>query len=37
MACIPESAKRGLEWWQIAVALAVALSWLGVSGVALLR
>jgi len=37
MAYVPETTKRGVEWWQIAVGIVVALSWLGVSGVALLR
>jgi len=30
-------ATRGQEWWTVLVALGVAASWFGVSGVALLR
>jgi hypothetical protein len=29
--------RHGLGWWEMAVGLAVALCWLGVSGVALVR
>ena len=37
MASVPESAQRKLGWWEVAVVVAVTLSWLSVSGVALLR
>jgi hypothetical protein len=37
MASISRSETRGQTWWTVGMALVVVASWLGISGVALLR